>query len=118
MSEREQARAAARRLAIIRHAQEVTGNVARTCRYYGVSRQLYYTWLRRYEEHGIEGLRPRSRRPHTSPNATSGEVIGKISIAPGKGARLTVTLAAGPYVILCNVAAHYQTGQHTAFRVT
>jgi hypothetical protein len=39
---------------------------------------LYYSWRRRYEELGIEGLRPRSRRPHTSPNATSGEVIGKI----------------------------------------
>jgi hypothetical protein len=35
MTEREQARAAARRLAIIRHAQEVTGNVAFTCRYCG-----------------------------------------------------------------------------------
>jgi hypothetical protein len=27
-------------------------------------------------------LRPRSRRPHTSPNATSGEVIGKIVHLP------------------------------------
>jgi transposase-like protein len=77
-TERELSRAAARRLAIIRHAEEVTGNVALTCRYFGISRSLYYTWLRRYEELGIEGLRPRSRRPHTSPNATSGEVIGKI----------------------------------------
>jgi transposase len=56
----------------------VTGNVALTCRYYGISRTLFYTWHRRYEELGIDGLRPRSRRPHTSPNATSGEVIGKI----------------------------------------
>jgi transposase-like protein len=78
MTERELARAAARRLAIIRHAQEVTGNVALTCRYYGISRHTYYIWLRRYEEHGIEGLRDRSRRPLTSPNATTGEVIGKI----------------------------------------
>jgi hypothetical protein len=78
MTERELSRAAARRLAIIRHAEEVTGNVALTCRYYGISRTLFYTWRRRYEELGIEGLRPRSRRPHTSPNATSGEVIGKI----------------------------------------
>jgi transposase InsO family protein len=78
VTERELARAAARRLAIIRHAHEVTGNVALTCRYFGISRTLYYTWLRRYEELGLEGLRPRSRRPHTSPNATSGEVVGKI----------------------------------------
>jgi transposase-like protein len=40
---------AARRLAIIRHAREVTGNVAMTCRYYGISRQVYYRWLRRYQ---------------------------------------------------------------------
>ena len=32
-----------RRLAIIRHAQEVTGNVAMTCRYYGISRQTSIT---------------------------------------------------------------------------
>jgi transposase InsO family protein len=65
-------------LAIIRHAKEVSGSVALTCRYYGISRPTYYTWFRRYEELGIEGLRPRSRRPLTSPNATTGEVIGKI----------------------------------------
>ncbi|WP_219420667.1 helix-turn-helix domain-containing protein [Pseudonocardia nigra] len=38
-----------RRLAVLRHAEEVTGNVAQTCRYYGISRQCYYTWLRRLE---------------------------------------------------------------------
>ncbi|WP_372517008.1 helix-turn-helix domain-containing protein, partial [Mycobacterium montefiorense] len=35
-----------RRLAIIQHAEEVSGNVAMTCRYYGISRPTYYTWLR------------------------------------------------------------------------
>jgi transposase InsO family protein len=78
VTDQELARAAARRLAIIRHAQEVTGNVALTCRYFGISRTLFYTWLRRYEDLGLEGLRPRSRRPRTSPNATGGEVVGKI----------------------------------------
>src|SRR5436309_1882437 len=78
MTERERDRNAARRLAILRHAREVTGNVSRTCRYYGITRQAYYTWLRRYEELGLEGLRDRSRRPHVSPNATRTEVVGKI----------------------------------------
>lgn len=67
-----------RRLAIIQHAEEVTGNVAMTCRYYGISRPTYYTWLRRYQERGIDGLRDLSRRPHTSPNATHVDVVGKI----------------------------------------
>jgi transposase InsO family protein len=78
VTEHELARGAARRLAIIRHAQEVTGNVSATCRYFGITPQAYYIWLRRYEEAGIEGLRDRSRRPRTSPNATRAEVVGKI----------------------------------------
>jgi len=78
MTEKEQQRIIKRRLAIIRHADEVTGNVAATCRYYGFSRQCFYTWLRRYEEEGEEGPRERSRRPLTSPNATQSEVVDKI----------------------------------------
>jgi hypothetical protein len=49
VTEQELSRRARRRLAIIRHAQEVTGNVALTCRYYGISRQIYYQWYRRYQ---------------------------------------------------------------------
>jgi transposase InsO family protein len=78
VTERELSRGAARRLAIIRHAQEVTGNVSLTCRYYGISRQIYYKWLRRYEERGLDGLRDSSRRPHSSPRATKADVVGKI----------------------------------------
>jgi len=78
VTEKELARGAAHRLAIIRHAQEVTGNVSLTCRYFGITRQAFYNWLRRYEEHGVDGLRDRSRRPHTIPNATKAEVVGKI----------------------------------------
>lgn len=78
MTERERDRHAAHRLAIIRHAQELTGNVSKTCRYYGISRQVYYKWLRRYEEGGPEALRDRSSRPHVSPKTTRVEVVGKI----------------------------------------
>ena len=45
MSEPQLPREVKRRLAIIRHAEEVTGNLALTCRYYGISRQCY--------EHGM-----------------------------------------------------------------
>jgi transposase-like protein len=45
-----------RRLAVLRHVEEVTGNVALTCRYFGISRQLYYVWLRRYRDEGVDGL--------------------------------------------------------------
>jgi transposase len=78
MSEPQLPREVRRRLATIHHAEEVTGNVAMTCRYYGISRQVYYRWLRRYQEQGIDGLRDLSRRPHHSPNATHVDVVGKI----------------------------------------
>jgi transposase-like protein len=60
MTERELERRAQRRLADLRHVEEVLGNVAATCRYYGISRQCYYGWLRRYEADGLEGLKDRS----------------------------------------------------------
>src|SRR5437867_6694961 len=67
-----------RRLAWFRHVAEVTGNVAKTCRYYGISRNTYYTWFRRHQESGLEGLRDRSRRPRSHPRATPWEVVEKV----------------------------------------
>jgi transposase InsO family protein len=78
MTEQELIRIQRRRLGIIRHNQEVTHNVAKTCRYYGISRQAYYNWYRRYLEYGEDGLKDRSRRPIHSPRATKSEVIAKI----------------------------------------
>ena len=77
MTERELGAARAHRLAIIRHAQEVTRNVARTCRYYGITRQAYYKWLRRYEEAGSR-LSGTAHAPSLEPARRSAEVVGKI----------------------------------------
>ena len=41
---------------MLRHAEEVTGNVSATCRYYGISRPTFYKWLHRYEELRAEGI--------------------------------------------------------------
>lgn len=78
MDEREQQRKIRHRLAVLRHAEEVTGNVSATCRCFGISRPTFYKWLHRYEELGEEGLRDGSSRPHHSPLATSTDVVGKI----------------------------------------
>ncbi len=78
MTEHEQRRLVRHRLAILRHAEEVTGNVAMTCRYYGISRNCFYKWRNRFDEYGGKGLRDRSSRPHHSPNETDSEVVGKI----------------------------------------
>lgn len=78
MDDREQLRKIRHRLAILRHAEEVSGNVSATCRYYGITRQTFYKWLRRFEDEGEEGLRDRSSAPLHSPNATKTEIVGKI----------------------------------------
>jgi transposase-like protein len=78
LTERELSRGAARRLAITQHVEEVTGNVAMTCRYFGISRHTYCFWLRRYQQLGPEGPRERSHRPLVCPHATKPEVVGKI----------------------------------------
>lgn len=43
------------KLRILNHAQ-LTGNVAKTCRYFGISRQSFYTWRQLYYQHGENGL--------------------------------------------------------------
>lgn len=78
MSEQDLQRQVKHRLAVIHHAQEVTHNVSQTCRYYGISRQTCYSWLRRFEELGLDGLRDRSKAPKVSPWATPSEVVAKI----------------------------------------
>lgn len=47
-----------------------------------------------------------------------GRVVGELHLSPGKSERLTLTLAAGRYVVLCNMPGHYKEGQHAAFDVT
>ena len=47
MSQLETDRLVKHRLAVLHHAEEVTGNVPMTCRYYGITRQAFYTWKRR-----------------------------------------------------------------------
>ena len=78
MIEREHLRTVAHRLAVLRHAEEVTRNVSLTCRYYGITRTCFYRWKRRYAQLGDAGLRDRSSRPRRSPRATSADVVGKI----------------------------------------
>lgn len=63
---------------MIQHVEEVSGNVALTCRYFGISRQAYYLWYRRYQAEGVDGLRTRSKRPKNIRNETPAEVVGKI----------------------------------------
>ena len=47
------------------------------------------------------------------------EIVDEVEdIAPGTSASLAVDLDAGSYVIICNVAGHYESGMHVGFTVT
>lgn len=47
---------------------------------YGVSRQHIHRWLARYRDHGFDGLKPRSRRPHSNPQRTDSAVAERIVV--------------------------------------
>jgi transposase len=77
-SEKDLIREAIRRLAVLQHAEEISGNVAATCRYYGISRNVFYRWKRRYEDEGLEGLKDRSSAPLYCPTVTHPDIVEKI----------------------------------------
>lgn len=78
MTKAEQVRAQAWRLRVVQQGCASSRNVARTCRHFGISRQAFYRWKRRYDAQGAAGLWDRARRPNRSPRATPREVVAKI----------------------------------------
>jgi len=63
-----------RRLAVLEHAQR-SGNVAGTCRIFGISRTRYYEWKNRADRYGLEALMPKERRAPQMPDATPTHVL-------------------------------------------
>ena len=78
MTKAELARRMAWRFKVIQQGAERSRNVARTCRHFGISRQAFHRWKRRFDAEGAIGLSDRPSPPHRSPKATSREVISKI----------------------------------------
>ena len=77
MTNAEQRRLTHWRLKLLQAATQA-GNVARTCRHFGLSRKTFYKWRQRYHQHGDAGLADRARAPHYSPRATPAAVVSKI----------------------------------------
>ena len=65
------------RLSIIKLA-EALGNVSDACRRRGIDRTSFYEYKRRFQTHGLEGLKDMPPIPHSHPQATPPEVIDKI----------------------------------------
>ena len=49
---------------------EKKATFTKLCNVFKISRVCGYKWLKRYKEMGYEGLKERSRRPHSSPYKT------------------------------------------------
>jgi transposase InsO family protein len=77
MTKTEQTRLTHWRYKVMQRAVELRC-VARTCRHFGLSRNTFYKWRRRFAENGLAGLCDRPRAPHRSPRATPAEVVAKI----------------------------------------
>ncbi len=66
-----------RRLAVLEDAQR-SGNVAETCRRFGISRTRYYKWKALAEHYGLAALMPKERRAPQMPSATPTHVVERL----------------------------------------
>lgn len=74
-------------------------------------------------EHSFQVLKtdvPQDKLPVDGASAKAKEdgKVGEIaSIPAGKSAAVTLDLAPGKYIFICNIAGHYSLGMHTGFTV-
>lgn len=66
-----------RKLRVLEHAGK-TGDVSKTCRYFGIGRASFYRWRKKYADKGEAGLINGRSVPHNHPQKTPPEVVEKI----------------------------------------
>ncbi len=54
--------------------------ISDVCIAFGVSRQTWYKWKRRYNVYGIDGLKNQSKRPHNIKNVKVTESWKRLSL--------------------------------------
>lgn len=89
----------ARKLKVLKNAQE-TGNVAKTCRYFGICRQTFYTWKKAYAEQGENGLIDSRSCPENHKLRVPEEIEDKII-------HLRTTYHFGPDVIVWHLMRYH-----------
>jgi transposase InsO family protein len=73
----DQERDVQRKLKVLRHAEQ-TGNIAKTCRYFGIGRASFYRWKTEYQQRGEAGLVNAKQIPKNPANQTPPEIVEKI----------------------------------------
>jgi transposase InsO family protein len=66
-----------RKLRILQHA-EGSGDVSKTCRYFGICRASFYRWKSAYARGGEAGLANRKTAPKNPANRTPPEIVDKV----------------------------------------
>ena len=66
-----------RKLRILDHAA-ASGDVSKTCRYFGIERASCYLWRHALADHGEAGLANKRSVPHNHPNRTPETVAEKV----------------------------------------
>ena len=61
---------ARQRLSVLEMA-ETLGNISEACRRGGMDRTSFYEWKRRFQTHGLEGLKDMTPIPKSQPNQTT-----------------------------------------------
>jgi len=68
---------ARKRLSVL-EMSETLGNISEACRRGGMDRTSFYEWKRRFQTHGLEGLKDMPPVPKSQPNTTTPETEAKI----------------------------------------
>ena len=66
-----------RKLRVLKHAEQI-GDVAKTCRYFGIGRASFYRWRTAYQRDGEPGLANRKTAPRNPANQTPPEIVEKV----------------------------------------
>jgi transposase InsO family protein len=66
-----------RRLSVLELAQQL-GSVSKACRQAGMDRTSFYEWKRRFQTHGLEGLKDLPPVPKSHPQTTPKETVDKV----------------------------------------
>jgi len=63
------------RIRFVALAESGAGTVTELCRQFGISRKTGYKWIARKRDHGLEGLRDRSRRPRSGARGVEARTV-------------------------------------------
>jgi len=88
---------ARKRLSVLQLSQEL-GRVSKACKQAGMDRTSFYEWKRRFQTHGLDGLRDlppiHKNHPQTTPEATQERLVELALTHPTRGCNYLASLLA------------------------